>query len=108
MGEIVYLATGVFQVFVFLVTIYYFVLGIMGLMRKKEKKNYTPSKKFAMIVAAHNEEVVIGRLIESMKNQDYPKELFDIFIIADNCTDNTANVAREHGVNVYERFNKAN
>lgn len=106
MGEIVYLATGVFQIFVFVITIYYFILGIMGLMRKKEKKNYTPSKKFAMIVAAHNEEVVIGRLIESMKNQDYPKELFDIFIIADNCTDNTAKVAREHGVNVYERFNK--
>ncbi|MGL5380885.1 glycosyltransferase family 2 protein [Clostridium sp.] len=106
MGEIIYLATGVFQVFVFVVTIYYFVLGVMGLMRKKEKKNYTPTKKFAMIVAAHNEEVVIGRLIESMKNQDYPKELFDIFIIADNCTDNTAKVAREHGVNVYERFNK--
>lgn len=106
MGEIIYSVTAVFQLAVFALMMYYFILAFFGLRRKSEKKNYTPTKKFAMIVAAHNEEVVIGKLIESMLNQNYPRELFDIFVIADNCTDNTAKIARKHGVYVYERFNK--
>ncbi|GAB6167746.1 glycosyltransferase family 2 protein [Clostridium carnis] len=105
MGEIIFTVTGIFQLFVFIVTMYYFILAFFGLKRKSEKKNYKPEKKFAMIVAAHNEDVVIGKLIESMLNQDYPRELFDVFVIADNCTDNTAKVARKYGVYVYERFN---
>ena len=106
MGEIIFSLTAIFQIIVFAMMMYYFVLAFFGLKRKHEKKNYTPTKKFAMIVAAHNEEVVIGKLIESMLNQDYPRELFDVFVIADNCTDNTAKIARKYGVYVYERFNK--
>ncbi|VYU42756.1 glycosyltransferase [Clostridium tertium] len=106
MEDIILNVTAVFQLTVFAIMMYYFILAFFGLKRKHEKKNYTPTKKFAMIVAAHNEEVVIGRLIESMLHQDYPRELFDIFVIADNCTDNTAKEARKHGVYVYERFNK--
>lgn len=106
MENIISNVTAVFQISVFAIMMYYFILGFAGLYRKKEKKSYKPKNKFAMIVAAHNEEVVIGKLIESMLNQDYPKELFDIFVIADNCDDNTAKVAREYGVYVYERFNK--
>ena len=39
-----------------------------------------------------------------MRNQNYPKELLDIYVIADNCTDNTAQIARDAGAIVYERF----
>ncbi|MFU7516298.1 glycosyltransferase family 2 protein [Clostridium sp. HCS.1] len=107
MGEkIIFATTAIFQLVVFALMMYYFILAFFGFKRKSEKKNYTPTKKFAMIVAAHNEEVVIGKLIESMLNQNYPRELFDIFVIADNCTDNTAKIARKYGVYVYERFNK--
>lgn len=107
MGEkIIFATTAIFQLVVFALMMYYFILAFFGFKRKNEKKNYTPTKKFAMIVAAHNEEVVIGKLIESMLNQNYPRELFDIFVIADNCTDNTAKIARKYGVYVYERFNK--
>jgi cellulose synthase/poly-beta-1,6-N-acetylglucosamine synthase-like glycosyltransferase len=106
MENMISTVTAVFQISVFVIMMYYFILGWAGIYRKKEKKNYKPKNKFAMIVAAHNEEVVIGKLIESMLNQDYPKELFDIFVIADNCDDNTAKVARKYGVYVYERFNK--
>lgn len=42
----------------------------------------------------------------SLKRLDYPKELYDIFVIADNCTDKTAEKAREKGALVYERFDK--
>ena len=107
MGDkVIYATTAIFQLVVFALMMYYFILAFFGFKRKSENKNYTPTKKFAMIVAAHNEEVVIGKLIESMLNQNYPRELFDIFVIADNCTDNTAQIARKYGVYVYERFNK--
>ncbi|MGG7176626.1 glycosyltransferase family 2 protein [Clostridium paraputrificum] len=106
MGEIIYNITTVFQIFVFAIMCYYLILGMFGLFRKKEKKDYTPKNKFAMIVAAHNEEVVISKLVESIQQQDYPKELFDIFVIADNCDDKTAEFARKSGAKVFERFNK--
>ena len=56
------------------------------------------------IIPAHNEEAVVANLIESLKNQTYNKELYDIYVIADNCTDNTAKIAKEAGAIVYERF----
>jgi cellulose synthase/poly-beta-1,6-N-acetylglucosamine synthase-like glycosyltransferase len=77
----------------------------------KAKKGFKPGKqnvhqkKYAVIIAARNEELVIGHLIKSIKNQKYPKELLDIFVIADNCTDQTARVARKAGAIVRERFN---
>ena len=68
----------------------------------KEKKDH----RFMAIIPAHNEEAVIGNLIESLKNQNYNKELYDIYVIADNCTDNTAKVAKEAGAIVYKRFDE--
>jgi cellulose synthase/poly-beta-1,6-N-acetylglucosamine synthase-like glycosyltransferase len=107
MGNLfVYYVTRVFQSLVYTLTLYYLILSLFGLYRRKENKNYVPSKKFAMIVAAHNEEVVIANLIESLQHQDYPKELYDIFVIADNCTDKTAEIAAKHGAKVFERNNK--
>ncbi len=61
--------------------------------------------KFGVIVSARNEEQVIGQLLDSVKKQSYPSELIRIFVIADNCTDQTARVAREHGAYVLERHN---
>lgn len=64
-----------------------------------------PSKtRFAVLCSARNEEKVIAYLIRSIKAMDYPKELFEVFIIADNCTDRTAEVARAEGATVLERF----
>ena len=103
MGKYIFTITTFFQVFVFGLTCYYLILGLFGFFRNKEKKNYDPKNKFALIIAAHNEEVVIGNLIESMLKLDYPKEMYDIFVIADNCTDNTAKIARGYNVNVCER-----
>ncbi len=66
----------------------------------KARKNH----KYAILVAARNEETVIGNLIDSINNQDYPDELIRVFVVADNCTDNTAAIARELGAVCYERF----
>jgi len=104
MGKYIFTITAFFQIFVFAITCYYLILGLIGLFRKEEKKNYTPKNKLALLIAAHNEEVVIGSLIESMLKLDYPKDMYDIFVIADNCTDDTAKIAKGYGVNVCERF----
>lgn len=105
MNNFVFLATSVFQILVFLMTMYFFVLSIFGLHKKNEADSNTiePEKTFALIVAAHNEEMVISHIIDSLKKLDYPDALYDIFIIADNCTDNTADISKKLGVNVFER-----
>lgn len=64
------------------------------------------TSRFAFIIAARNEEDVIGQLCMSIRTQNYPSELIDIYVVADNCTDNTAEIAKEKGAFVYERFNK--
>lgn len=56
------------------------------------------------MTAAHNEEAVIEDLLESLQTQNYPGELFDIFVVADNCTDRTAQLVRDAGFQVFERF----
>lgn len=59
--------------------------------------------RYAYFIAAHNEEAVIANLVESILTQDYPAELIDCFVVADACTDQTAERAREAGAIVYER-----
>ena len=59
-----------------------------------------------LVIPAHNEEIVIRNLIDSLKKLDYQKELYDIYVIADNCTDKTASIARECGAKVYERYDE--
>lgn len=81
--------------------IIYKVTGIFATRKfKRAKKNH----KYAILIAARNESAVIGNLIDSINKQDYPRELIDIFVVADNCTDNTAQVASDMGAKVYERF----
>ncbi len=70
---------------------------------KKEQKEAKPHK-YAAIISARNESMVIGELIDSIRKQNYPSDLLDIFVVADNCTDHTAQVARNHRAIVFERF----
>ena len=73
--------------------------------KKMPSHKETKLHKLAILVSARNEENVIGTLFDSIKMQDYPEELVSVFLVADNCTDRTADVGREHGVTVYERHN---
>ena len=84
--------------------VYQFVyIPIAWLPRKKEALQ-APMHRFAVLIAARNEEAVIGKLIDSIKAQSYPGKLVKIFVAADNCTDATAEVARSRGAEVYERY----
>ena len=71
--------------------------------RRKEKKITTPRKTFALVVAAHNEHAVIGELVENLQQLNYPKDMYDIYVIADNCTDDTAEIAAKAGALVHVR-----
>ncbi|MDI6879010.1 MAG: glycosyltransferase family 2 protein [Desulfitobacteriaceae bacterium] len=93
------------QVIIIVLTFYYFVLSMFGLYRKREQKILIPEKTFALVVAAHNEEKVIGPLVENLLQLDYPKELYEVFVVADNCIDKTALIARNVGASVHQRFN---
>jgi 1,2-diacylglycerol 3-beta-glucosyltransferase len=62
-----------------------------------------PSKRFVVIVPAHNEELLIGRTVDSILGSNYPRELLHLVVIADNCDDATASIVREHGGTCFER-----
>jgi len=94
------------QLIIIFVTLYYFTLALTGIRRRPENKNYDTVSRFAIVVAAHNEEQVITPLINNLKDMDYPKELFDIYVVADNCTDGTAVLARKAGAYVFQRFHE--
>ena len=96
------------QLIVVFFTLYYFILAFFGLVHVEKDTNVKPQKSFAILVAAHNEENVIGQLVENFHIMDYPQALFDVFVIADNCHDQTAEVARRAGATVFERFNLEN
>ena len=83
--------------------LYQLIISACALNQFKEKPLIKDKKhKFMMILPAHNESAVIGNLIESLQALDYPKELYDIYVIADNCTDNTAQIAKDLGMYVQE------
>jgi cellulose synthase/poly-beta-1,6-N-acetylglucosamine synthase-like glycosyltransferase len=65
-------------------------------------------RRFAVVIPAHNEQLLIRDVIESVRLVDYPLELLDITVVADNCTDDTAVIARESGVRVEERHDLEN
>lgn len=81
--------------------IYQIYLSFFGFRKKtKDYEDHDPQSRFLILVPAHNEERVIGDIIRNLQQMDYPKELYDFYIIADNCTDGTARVAQETGANV--------
>ncbi|MBR0490537.1 MAG: glycosyltransferase family 2 protein [Clostridia bacterium] len=87
--------------------VYQIGISLCSLVKLKDKPlKIKKDHRFMAIIPAHNEEAVIANLVESLKNQNYNKELYDIYVIADNCTDNTAKVAKEAGAIVYERFDE--
>ena len=81
----------------------YYVFVVLT--RKPKKLVAKKNHRFAAVISARNESAVIGDLIHSIKVQNYPAELIDVFVIADNCTDDTADVAREAGAIVFPRHN---
>lgn len=74
---------------------------------KGEPPKRPSSPRFLIIVPAHNEHLLIEGCVQSLLNLDYPPNLFDLVVIADNCSDNTAELARAAGASCLERFDSA-
>lgn len=94
-----------------LFTLFYFyqiIYAVVGVVRRPQQPpEAAKNHRYAVLIAARNESAVIAALIDSIKKQNYPQQLLDIFVVADNCTDDTAAVAKKAGATaVYERFNE--
>lgn len=95
------------QALVWIITIfwlYQLLVSLCSLVKLKDKPLLEEKEnRFMAIIPAHNEENVVANLVASLKNQNYPKDKYDIYVIADNCTDMTKRRAEEAGAIVYER-----
>lgn len=72
----------------------------------RPRREAGPAKRFAVMAPAHNEEETIAGLLDSLAGLDYPSSHYSVFVVADNCTDATAAVARARGARVYERADR--
>ena len=82
--------------------LYYLIVGLFAFVRPKHFriKPYLPKNKFAVIVPARNEAGVVGSLIKSIKDCNYPEDLYEIYVAVNNTTDNTAEVSKKAGAKV--------
>lgn len=88
------------ELILFFTGVYYVMAGVFSFFGKSDIALSEVNRKFAVIVSAHNEGAVIGRLLLSIENQTYPRSGFDVFVVADGCSDNTAAVAASYGAEV--------
>lgn len=82
---------------------FYLLVGLFA--RQRSYPEQKKDNRYAFLLSARNEQEVIGNLIDSIRAQDYPQELIDIYLVADNCSaeDKTAEIARSKGCIVFER-----
>lgn len=104
-AEIIRWINYVISLLFFICYFYQTLYVLIPLIKRDRPHKETKLHRFAVLISARNEEAVIGHLIESINNQDYPKELVSVFVVADNCRDRTAEVAAKAGAQVFERFN---
>ncbi len=99
--KVIYKSIGAVISFMLIYKDAYNILGLFFTRKFKPSKN---NHKYAIMIAARNEEKVIGNLLDSINKQDYPNDLLTVFVVADNCEDKTAEIARDYGAICYERF----
>ncbi len=95
------------QAFLFLSGIFYLLLSLRGFAPVEVPPRASRRRRFALLVPAHNEEGVIGLAVESLLRLGYPRELFDVFVITDHCTDGTAAAAAAAGAKVLDHSGPA-
>ena len=71
---------------------------------KQTSHQHTAATTFILLIPAHNEELLISTLLQSIHAQNYPKNMYEIVVVADNCTDQTAHIARREGAKTYEKI----
>ena len=84
--------------------VYQIIVSLRGFWSQKKMPQAKRYRRFAVLVPAHNEAMVIVPLLKSLAGQNYPKNCYKVYASCDNCTDNTAELARENGAVALERF----
>lgn len=98
LNAFIYWFSNIIGLLFFVLYLHQFVFLFVGLFKtSKIKKKDFNLHKLGIVISARNEELVIAHLIDSIRKNDYPQELIDIFVVADNCTDNTAQLCRDLG-----------
>ncbi len=77
---------------------------ILFFVRAKKYPVAEKKHRFGIVIPARNESSVIADTVKCILSSKYPKDMFDVYVVADNCTDNTAELARNAGATVFERF----
>ena len=95
-------AVNIFFMIMKLFSLYFLAVSVFGLCRRKKMELPALHRRFAVLIAARNEESCITGIIESLRAQQYPPEQFDIWVLPNNCTDRTAEAARCAGAKVME------
>jgi cellulose synthase/poly-beta-1,6-N-acetylglucosamine synthase-like glycosyltransferase len=110
MGKLVSILTRLLiagEVGLALIIDYLLLLTAAALFAKRQTppRSGEPSNRFVIMIPAHNEERLLPQILESLDQLDYPRELYTVHVVADNCSDRTAELGRAGGAIVYERFN---
>lgn len=90
----------------FIYMIYYLIIAIFAFKRKKLNINNNFKNKFAIVIPARNEELVIGNLIQSLNKQNYPKDKYDVFVLPNNCSDDTEKISQKMGAKIIDSKKK--
>lgn len=88
-----------------LLLVHFAIFAIVGLFARKKFPKTDEKLKYGIIIPARNEAAVVGNLIKSVYKNKYPQDKLHVFVIAHNCTDDTAKISRELGATVYEYNN---
>lgn len=101
--EVIDLLNGIVGVLFFVCFSYQFFYILVPYIKKAKPHRDVTYHNYAVLISARNEEAVISGLVESVLAQNYPQEKLHVFVVADNCTDATAEAARAAGATVFER-----
>lgn len=82
--------------------LYWFTISLFGFGKVKKLPDVKGKKRFLVLIPANNEAAVIGDLVDNLKLQEYPLDMVDVYVIADNCNDDTAKISRMKGAKVIE------
>lgn len=103
--DFIFLSMGGVFCFIFA---YLFFLAIASLWPEPKSTSVAPKIKFAIVIPAHNESKLIGETLASIARCDYPQDLYEVIVVADNCDDNTEEIVRQHGVTCWQRRDTVN
>ena len=85
-------------------TSYLWLFALASILTRSFTGDTAAGKRFAIAIPAHDEAAVIGKTVSTLRKLDYPQALYDVFVVADHCTDRTAELARAQGAICYERY----